>query len=331
LLRNLTVYRPAVIAGDSQTGYTSTYHGLYHYLKLMSVLNRNVEPDENGIRHTPVQLQMTGDEPRNIVPVDWVSAAICRIFSTPAAHGRTYHLAPRECVTPRRIIEAGYKYFNSRGVEFVGPELRGPIPISGLEQAVQENTRMYEPYENSDPLFDTTNLQRFVPDLPCPLVDDAMTIRFLKFGEEDRWGKRRTARPNVPFWVEQYLQEELTRHHATSEGDRRIRLMKKVGLNVYGPGGGQWCLEFTGERLSSVTPGLPPDQACVSLSSADFSRLVQKAECLTAEDLRSCGEWEQADRILEARRSNAQRHFVSSADKPAAALRMAASRPRGES
>ena len=31
-----TIYRPAVIVGDSQTGFTSTYHGLFLYLRLVS-------------------------------------------------------------------------------------------------------------------------------------------------------------------------------------------------------------------------------------------------------------------------------------------------------
>ena len=33
-----TIYRPAVIAGDSHSGYTSSYHGLYLYLRLMATL-----------------------------------------------------------------------------------------------------------------------------------------------------------------------------------------------------------------------------------------------------------------------------------------------------
>ena len=36
-LESVTVYRPAVISGDSKTGYTSTYHGLYLYLRLMAM------------------------------------------------------------------------------------------------------------------------------------------------------------------------------------------------------------------------------------------------------------------------------------------------------
>ena len=35
-LDNVTVYRPGIIFGDSRTGYTSTFHGFYVPLKLVS-------------------------------------------------------------------------------------------------------------------------------------------------------------------------------------------------------------------------------------------------------------------------------------------------------
>ena len=37
-IESKTIYRPAVIVGDSKTGYTVTYHGLYLYLRLMATL-----------------------------------------------------------------------------------------------------------------------------------------------------------------------------------------------------------------------------------------------------------------------------------------------------
>jgi thioester reductase-like protein len=330
-LRSLTVYRPAVIAGDSKTGYTSTYHGLYVYMKLMALVKRQFEPDENGQYHTPFQVHMTGDEPRNIVPVDWVSAVMCRIFSSPALHGKTYHLSPRECTTPRKIIEAGYRYFNSYGVEFLGPALFDSTQISDLNQAAIEGTKIYESYTDSDPLFDTSNVDAALPDLPCPCLDVDMMARYFEFGEKDRWGKRRAPRPNVPFWVGRFLSEESSRHHAAPDsGDRNNRNSAMVGIDVYGPGGGQWCLGFTGEHLTSVTPGLPVDLPYVSLSSADFARLVQKNECLTVDDLHAFASRDVAEKQVDAgdhKRVNVQRSFVPSSDQE---LSMAVRRPSGE-
>ena len=50
---HITVYRPAVIVGDSRTGYTNTYHGLFVYLRLMAMLIPSLPVGEDGI-NTPL-------------------------------------------------------------------------------------------------------------------------------------------------------------------------------------------------------------------------------------------------------------------------------------
>jgi thioester reductase-like protein len=256
-LDQLTIYRPAVIAGDSQTGYTNTYHGLYMYLKLISVLVRNAHPDDNGVRDTPVRLNMTGDEPRNIVPVDWVSKVICHLFNTPAAHGGVYHLAPEQPLTPREIVDAGYKYFNSRGVEFAGKDSEERAPISDIDQALHENKAIYQPYEASDPCFDVSELRRMAGHLPCPVIDVAMLHRFWNYGEEDRWGKRRETQPSTDFWVSEYLSKLECSVPDSARGNGDHVEPVSFGLNVLGPGGGQWRLTVCKSQVSEVVPGLP--------------------------------------------------------------------------
>jgi thioester reductase-like protein len=195
--RTLTVYRPAVIAGDSRTGYTSTYHGLYLYLKLISVLATNVAEGPTGQRDTPLELDMTGDEQRNVIPVDWTSAVIAHLFDDPTARDMTFHLAPEQPLTPRQILAAATKRFGVGGVVFSGRPEGVAAAADALAVDWRENVVPYKEYELTDPTFDTTNLRRHAPELPCPVVDEAMLDRFWAFAEADRWGKRqsRRARP----------------------------------------------------------------------------------------------------------------------------------------
>lgn len=265
-IRQLTVYRPAVIAGDANTGFTNTYHGLYMYLKLMSVLLANTPKDADGRRHTPIRLEMTGDEPRNIVPVDWISAAMVKLFNNPEAHGGTYHLSPDKLITPKQIIAAGYTYFNSYGVEFVGKPV-APEGLSDFEKAAYENKTIYQPYEQTDPTFDTTNLKRFAGDVPCPEIDEPMLHKFWKYGEEDRWGKRRHPKPQVSFEVGTYL-SKLPVEQLAAGG-------LEVGLNVTGAGGGQWTLNLGTDGEISLERGLPAKAVPLfELNSNEFSSLV---------------------------------------------------------
>ena len=96
-----TIYRPVAIAGDSRTGFTTSYHGIYVYMRLLDVLLRSNSQDSQPQRHSPLRIPLHGDEQHNLVPVDWVSQVICEILDTPSAQGRTFHLAPRVPITAR--------------------------------------------------------------------------------------------------------------------------------------------------------------------------------------------------------------------------------------
>ncbi len=277
-LEKVTVYRPAVIAGDSRTGYTNTYHGLYMYLKIMCILARNTEPGPDGVRYTPMQLDTTGDEPRNVIPVDWTSAVIAHLFTTRESHGRTFHLAPQVCMTARQMVEAGYSYFNSTGVEFVGRS--GERSSERLEQDFYENATMYRPYEDSDPEFDTTNLEMFAGHLPCPVIDEVMLHRFMKYGEEDRWGKRRQKRAEIPFDIYGFLEEIVdTESRSTEE--------TLVGLNILGAGGGQWTVVLGDNNcLTAIEQGIDFSAAAVwETSSKEFADCAQGVSPISLNNL----------------------------------------------
>ncbi|MEL7498826.1 MAG: SDR family oxidoreductase [Planctomycetota bacterium] len=266
-----TIYRPAVIVGDSQTGYTSTYHGLFLYLRLMAMLVPSQEANEDGIIETPIKLPMEGTEPRNLVPIDWVSKAISHLVTTPEAHGRTYHLTPDKCTNAREVIEYCYAYFNSRGVEFCGSESACDLDENDeFARKLFENTDIYSSYETSDPTYDKSNLVQFAGHLACPHIDQEMIFKFLDFGKAQNWGKRRSKPPQVTRWIESHLTEIALAAQKTmsalriSTNERSFHL----GLDIYGPGGGQWQLTTIDGKFL-VTPGLP-DESCPVLKLNDL-------------------------------------------------------------
>jgi thioester reductase-like protein len=237
-LASTTIYRPVVIAGDSRTGYTSTYHGLFVYLRLFSLFVPHLERGPDGRILTAVKIPLDGDEPRNVVPVDWVSRVFRTIFDNPSLHNQTYHLAPERFLTARQVIEACYDHFNSFGVEFCGAgqnsDQNGDFQPDYARQIV-EQVSVYSQYETSDPVFDTRNLRAAIGDLRCPEIDHQMILRFLRFGESDLWGKRR--QPPVDCVSGEQVEHQL---HDIARVER-VR-GEPVGVRLLGPGGGDWTL-----------------------------------------------------------------------------------------
>lgn len=256
--RNVTVFRPAVIIGDSKTGYTSTYHGLFLYLRLISMLVPQQQRDETGKHLTPIRLPMSGDEPRNLVTVDWVSSVIAHIVNTPDAHGETFHLTPETCTTASEVIDSCCSYFNSDGVVYAGADA-ATEENDEFSKTFFENSRIYDSYITSDPDFDRSNVEKWAGHLPCPTIDQAMIHRFIEFGAANRWGKNKAETPDVEYWFEDEL-ERIGELAKSMVGQRAssIDASISIGLDIIGPGGGQWTLEEIGKSIRfTATQGLP--------------------------------------------------------------------------
>jgi nucleoside-diphosphate-sugar epimerase len=283
-----TIYRPVVITGDSQTGYTSTYHGTYVYMKIAKVLAQTVEPDENGKRHIPFRWGLTGAERRNITPVDWNSAIICQLFNNPAAHGRTFHLAPAEPITMREAIQFASDFYGITGVEFCGFGTQPDTPLNELERWLWSNVSIYGSYDFMDPPFDTTNLQRFAPHPPCPRLDKTLAERLIRFAEADRWGKRKRARAEVPRTAMHELLTSTLLRRDPSDVPGEV-----VGLDLLGPGGAPWQVELVEDRITSVRPGLPDNRFAPVLraSTHTLEQLIRRADGLPPTQMPSGLEW----------------------------------------
>ncbi len=266
----LTVYRPAVISGDSKTGYTNTYHGIYLYLRLMALLTPRQPIGPDGVRVTRLRLPLQGDERRNVIPVDWVSKVMTHLFLNPDAHGHTFNLAPEECLTARQLIDAGYSFFNSTGVEYIGYGPIDPSTYNDLEAASLPGLAMYNNYESTDPTFDCTNLKRFAGDFPCPAIDEEMLHTYIRYGEADRWGKRRIESPILDWIAADYFGE-----FQIADDFKKGSIENRLAIDLIGPGGGQWTLGLMSDATLVCSRGLHANaDSLLRLSTLEFRNLV---------------------------------------------------------
>jgi NAD(P)-dependent dehydrogenase (short-subunit alcohol dehydrogenase family) len=90
------VYRPGIVVGDSRTGETDKVDGPYYFFKLL----------QRARRVLPAWLPTVGVEGReiNIVPVDFVAAAIDHIAHQPDLDGQAFHLTDPSPKTAGEVI-----------------------------------------------------------------------------------------------------------------------------------------------------------------------------------------------------------------------------------
>jgi thioester reductase-like protein len=170
-----TIFRPAIIVGDSRTGWSTTFHNFYVILQIAEMLaNQRGEPDATGrINGSDVEINVDGTERKHFVPVDWVSAVMSHVLTHPELHGETYHLTPRCPITTRQIRDAVEAAAGAYGLGFCGAG--NPRKTnSEYEEVFYEHMRVYDSYWRDDPIFDASHTRRAAPHLPCPHIDLAM-------------------------------------------------------------------------------------------------------------------------------------------------------------
>lgn len=126
----VTIFRPSVVVGDSNTGETAKYDGIYyliHYLRKAPYLLRAVNVGNKKVR-------------LNLVPVDFVVNAIAELSVDEKAKGKTLAIADPEPLTTGELFDTIALEMTGRRSEFVPPPrlvewfLLKPFspPITGL-------------------------------------------------------------------------------------------------------------------------------------------------------------------------------------------------------
>ena len=106
------ILRPSIIVGDSQTGVTSSFKMMYWPLKIYA---RRLWRTVPGFP----------DAVLDVVPVDFVAAAVARLVFDEAASGNTVHLCagPGGSATIQQIASRAAEFFDAPEARYVDPRL----------------------------------------------------------------------------------------------------------------------------------------------------------------------------------------------------------------
>jgi thioester reductase-like protein len=170
----VTIFRPSVVVGDSRTGETAKYDGIYyliHYLRKAPYLLRTVNVGNNQVR-------------LNLVPVDFVVEAIAKLSQDENAKGKTIALADPDPLTTAELFDVIAMEMTGRRSEFAPPPhlvewfLSQPFspPVTGLP-------RFGVPYFFLEQTYDTAIADSLLDRhaLKCPNFRDYVNalLRFV--------------------------------------------------------------------------------------------------------------------------------------------------------
>jgi thioester reductase-like protein len=91
----ISVYRPTIVVGDSQTGEIDRMAGPYYLMNMIVQMPPGV----------PILMPGKGDFPLNMVPADFVGRAIHTISRQPPTEGMTFHIGDPNPLSARKVFE----------------------------------------------------------------------------------------------------------------------------------------------------------------------------------------------------------------------------------
>ncbi|MBA2240421.1 MAG: SDR family oxidoreductase [Solirubrobacterales bacterium] len=162
-----TIYRPAIVVGDSRTGQTSKFDGPYYILRMARALQS---------RGTPMGQVGDGSSPFNVVPVDFVVAAMLAGAAEPAAVGATLHLVDPDPLSSHELVEMlATELTGSKPTMRIPPRLADlSMRSSRLRSAFGDTPRQSIVYLNHSVRFDARQAADLLSrqGLVCPRFGD---------------------------------------------------------------------------------------------------------------------------------------------------------------
>ena len=104
-----TILRPAIVVGDSRTGETQKFDGPYYILRTVSRMERSGRPVAQFGRSEALF---------NVVPVDYIVAAVATSAFDPTTEGETLHLTDPDPLQSHELFEALSQEYAGRAPRF---------------------------------------------------------------------------------------------------------------------------------------------------------------------------------------------------------------------
>jgi thioester reductase-like protein len=161
----VTIHRPSVVCGDSRTGETAKYDGVYYlinYLRMHPSLFSMLNIGNRQVRF-------------NLVPVDFVVEALTALVKDERATGATVQLADPNPLTSHEVFESIARTLAGRGSRLTIPPVLVRTTLSlPLSPALTGLPHAGVPYFFLDQQYDTSVASRLLEPhgVRCPTFTD---------------------------------------------------------------------------------------------------------------------------------------------------------------
>jgi nucleoside-diphosphate-sugar epimerase/putative sterol carrier protein len=270
-----TVFRPAILIGESVHGRTIRFNSIYHYMKLFHHL-------ATRRKASPVILEAKPGASLNILPVDFAIDAIWDISQSPECEGKIFHITNPSPPKFTDLSSMAERVFGLR-IEFSEGSLAAKaISNKGAKKTGDPFSR-YRPYMFGEPHFDLTNTRSLLTDYDAsfPDLDEPYFRKILDYAVAHGWGKhalpltcQESEKSPVRF-TDCYFREFLPGKLNQQLIENLKNLSAVVSINIQDEKTSNWALEIKGGMLKAVSQDSLPVECRYLLDAETFEQIAR--------------------------------------------------------
>ncbi|HRX86019.1 MAG TPA: SDR family oxidoreductase [Phycisphaerae bacterium] len=251
----LTVHRPGVIVGHSQTGATTGFTGIYYLFRAIGLLAQaSAQYGDFDRHHIPLRIPADAAARPNLMCVDDVAREIVDILETERNGHGVFHITHPKPPSNRIIKRVLEQCLDVAGGSFIGTGAVVPVAeASTYEQMFTSAMGAVAAYVLESPRFDRAQTDRLVRRRPAPW-NAARLARLIAFGQKSGWriNHRSAATDADGDGCAAYFERFLPEHIADSRMASLAGLDLDVRYVIEGVADGDWLCRFRGGRLHDV-------------------------------------------------------------------------------
>ena len=209
----LSVYRPSIIYGDSRSGRTLLFNGLYYPIRTVVFFKKLYEEDiekhdgikakeigaerrGNGNLYLPLRVEATSPGGINVIPIDYFVQAFTAIMDE-CSEGGFYHIVNKRITVIEDLARYTERFFGIEGIRIVPHDVFGKTPKNGLEILYDHYVEAYSPYIKDARVFDDARTAAVLikKNVTCPEFDYDIFSKCMQYALDVDWGTRLFGKP----------------------------------------------------------------------------------------------------------------------------------------
>ena len=200
----LSIIRPSIVYGDSQTGRSLKFNALYFPVRsaqsirdiyLNDIMNNGglkaakngIFIDKEGYLFLPLKIYLPYEGDINIIPVDYFVNTTVKIIENCSING-IYHLANPYRTTMKVVAKYYEQLMKVRGVEIIYGPMPNDLVRNPAEELFDRFIEPYRPYLSDKRVFDRTNTTLITDNLNPPEFTYDIFKTCMEYAINVNWG-----------------------------------------------------------------------------------------------------------------------------------------------